>query len=85
MAKYFCAGQGNFIQIIRPLLLAQIVYLLLLIPIAGPWVAAIASVAVMVMVFHEVHGIEFLSAFLLSAGVGLALRLIFNYFLHRPF
>jgi len=85
MAKYFCAGQGTFMQIIRPLLLAEIVYLLLAIPVVGSLVAPIAWVAVMVIVFHEVHGIEFLSAFLLSAGVGLALRIVLHFFPHRPF
>jgi|SRR5579863_1660346 hypothetical protein len=85
MAKYFCAGQGSFIQIIRPLLLAEIVYLLLVIPFVGWLVAAIAWVAVMVMVFQEVHGIEPLSAFLLSASVGVALKLMSHFVLHTPF
>jgi hypothetical protein len=85
MAKYFCAGEGRLIQIIRPLLLAEIVYLLLVIPIAGPLFAAIAWVAVMVMVFQEVHGIEPLSAFLLSAGVGVVLKLLSHYVLHTRF
>jgi hypothetical protein len=84
-AKYFCGGDGKFIQIVRPLLLAEIVYVLLVIPIAGPLVAPIAWVVVMVTVFHEVHGIEYLSAFLISAGVGLAVRLISHYVLHVPF
>jgi len=85
LAKYFCSGGGKFIQIIRPLLLASIVYVLLVIPLAGPVVAAIAWVAVMMMVFQEVHGIEPLTAFLLSAGVGVALKLISYYFIHTPF
>jgi hypothetical protein len=85
MAKYFFAGTGRFIQIIRPLLLAEIVYLLVVIPIAGPLFAAIAWVAVMVMVFQEVHGIEPLSAFLLSAGVGVVLRLLSHYAMHARF
>jgi hypothetical protein len=85
MAKYFFAGAGRFIQIIRPLLLAEIVYLLVVIPILGPLLAAIAWVAVMVIVFQEVHGIEPLSAFLLSAGVGVALRLLSHYVLHTRF
>ena len=85
LARYFCAGDGKFIQIIRPLLLASIVYSLLLVPFAGSLVAAIAWVAVMMMVFQEVHGIEPLTAFLLSAGVGVALKLISYYFLHTPF
>jgi len=85
MAKYFCAGEGRFIQIIRPLLLAEIVYLLLVIPIAGPLLVGIAWVAVMVMVFQEVHGIEPLSAFLLSAGVGLALQLVSHFVVHTRF
>jgi hypothetical protein len=85
MAKYFCAGEGRFIQIVRPLLLAEIVYLLLVIPIVGPLLVAIAWIAVMVMVFQEVHGIEPLSAFLLSASVGLVLQLISHFVLHTRF
>jgi hypothetical protein len=85
MAKYFCAGEGRFIQIIRPLLLAEIVYLMLVVPIAGPLLVGIAWVAVMVMVFQEVHGIEPLSAFLLSAGVGLVLQLLSHFVLHTRF
>jgi hypothetical protein len=85
IAKYFCGGDGKFIQIIRPLLLASIVYVLLIIPIAGPIVAAIAWVAVMMMIFQEVHGMEPLTAFLISAAVGLTLKVSSYYFLHTPF
>jgi hypothetical protein len=85
LAKHFCGGEGNFIQIIRPLLLASIVYVALAIPILGTLVAGIAWVAVMMMVFEEVHAIEPLTAFLLSAGVGIALRLLQYFAFKTPF
>jgi hypothetical protein len=85
IAKYFCAGDGKFIQVIRPLLLGSIVYVALLIPFLGPFIAGIAWVAVMVMVFQEVHDMEPLTSFLLSFGVGLAL-LLFQFFAFKgPF
>jgi hypothetical protein len=84
IAKYFCAGDGKFMQILRPLLLASLVYILLAIPLAGTLVAGIAWVAVMMMVFQEVHGMEPLTAFLISAAVGVALRVGAHYLLHFP-
>jgi hypothetical protein len=84
IAKYFCAGNGKFMQILRPLLLASLVYILLAIPIAGTFVAAIVWVAAMMTVFQEVHGMEPLTAFLISAAVGVALRVGAHYLLHFP-
>lgn len=85
LAKYFCAGEGKFIQIIRPLLLASIVYVATVVPILGAIAAGIAWVAVMMMVFQEVHDMEPLTAFLLSAGVGVALRIIQYFAFKSPF
>jgi hypothetical protein len=85
LVKSFCAGTGRFIQIIRPLLLASIVMVALAMPVLGPLVAGLAWVAVMMMVFEEVHGIEPLTAFLISAGVGVALRLTQYFLFKTPF
>ncbi|HTA57935.1 MAG TPA: hypothetical protein VK805_07270 [Candidatus Baltobacteraceae bacterium] len=85
LAKWFCAGEGKFIQIIRPLLLASIVYVALASPLFGALLAGLAWTAVMMMVFQEVHGIEPLTAFLLSAGVGVGLRLALYFLVKTPF
>jgi hypothetical protein len=85
LAKWFCAGEGKFIQIIRPLLLASIVYVALAVPFFGPLLAGLAWTAVMMMVFQEVHGIEPLTAFLLSAAVGVGLRLTLYFLVKTPF
>jgi hypothetical protein len=48
-------------------------------------VAGLAWTAVMMMVFEEVHGIEPLTAFLLSAAVGVGLRLTLYFLVKTPF
>jgi hypothetical protein len=85
IAKYFCAGDGHFIQVIRPLLLAGIIYLLVAVPILGPLLAPIAWICAVTAVFAEVHGIEPLTTFLFSAIVGFALRVLSHFLLHTRF
>jgi hypothetical protein len=77
-AKWFCAGTGSFAGVIRPLLLGSIVAVLILVPYIGFFAAAIASIAVFMMTFAEVHRIPAMQAFLLSAGVGVAFQMILN-------
>lgn len=84
IARSFFGGKGTFMQILRPLLLASIVYVLFAIPIAGVFVGSIAWVAVMMMVFQEAHGMQPLTAFLLSAVVGVVLRLLSGFFFKTP-
>lgn len=76
LSKWFAAGTGKFKQLLGPLFLGSIVYVLLLIPFVGPLLGGIAWIAVFMMVFQEVHGIEPLTAFLFSASVGVAFFLI---------
>jgi len=52
------------------------VYVLAPIPLFGMLLGGIAWIAVVMMVFQEVHGMEPLTAFLLSAGVGIAIRIV---------
>jgi hypothetical protein len=75
-AKWFFAGEGHFANLVRPLLFATMVYVLVPIPIFGILLGGIAWIAVVMMVFQEVHGMEPLTAFLLSAGVGIAIRIV---------
>jgi len=85
LAKWFCAGDGHFVQVIRPLLLASIVFIVLAVPIIGALAAGLAWIAVVMMVFEEVHGVEPLTAFLLSAGVGVTLRILQFLLFKSPF
>jgi hypothetical protein len=77
-AKWFSAGEGHLLNLVRPLILATIVYVLVLVPIPifGVLLVQIAWIAVVTMVFQEVHGMEPLTAFLLSAAVGIAIRAV---------
>jgi len=85
VARFFCAGEGRFVQVLRPLLLASFVYVLQVIPIAGVLIAGLAFVAVMVMVFDEVHGMPQLTAFLVSAAAGVGLRILTGDIFRPPF
>ena len=84
LSKWFASGSGKFRQLLGPLLLGSIVYALFPIPFIGPLAAGIAWIAVFAMVFQEVHGVEPLTAFLFSAGVGLVFFLIQLYALPSP-
>jgi hypothetical protein len=74
IAKWFMAGEGRFVDILRPLLLGSIVLVLLVIPYVGVFAASIAWIAVFAMVFQEIDGVAPLSAYLLSAAVGILSR-----------
>ena len=69
IAKWFFAGKGNYLAVMRPLLLGWFVNCLILIPVAGALASAITWTAVLMIVFEEVEGIERLQAFGISAGI----------------
>ena len=83
VSKWFFAGTGTYLGILRPILLASFVTLLMLVPIAGPLAAGIASTAVLMMVFEEVEGIARLTAFGISAGINILFFVVQN-LLSRP-
>jgi hypothetical protein len=70
LSKWFAAGSGEFTQLLGPLLLGSVVYVLVPIPFIGPLAGGIAWICVFAMVFQKVHGIEPLTAFLFSGAVG---------------
>ena len=96
VAKFFCAGDGKFVQILRPLSLASLILLLQVVPACVgiffgviPWASLLLAgyvlgnmvwVAVMVMVFDVVDGMEQLTAFVTSIasvfGLGLLAEVI---------
>lgn len=76
IAKWLFGGTGSYMALMRPLLLGWFVNLLVLIPVLGPLASAIAWVAVLMLVFEEVEGIERLQAFLISAGINVCFFLL---------
>lgn len=95
VAIFFCAGDGKFIQVLRPLSLASIIFMLEAVPaIAGlalggiSWatltligyvIGSIAWVAVMVMVFDVVDSMDQLTAFVSSIGAVFGLNMLVEY------
>lgn len=78
VAKHFCASKGKFNQVLRPLALASVVCIFQALPLFGDLIAGIAWIAVTVMVFNEVEGMPYLTAFLVSAAAGLGLEFLVN-------
>jgi hypothetical protein len=76
IAKWLFSGTGTYMALMRPLLLGWFVNVLILIPVLGPLAAGIAWIAVLMLVFEEVEGIERLQAFLISAGINVCFFLI---------
>lgn len=74
IAKVLMGGEGRFIEILRPLILGSIVFLLMAIPYAGVFLAIIGWICVFAMVFQVVADIEAFSAYLLSIIVGVVFR-----------
>lgn len=76
VAKWFMGAEGRFINVLRPLLLGSVVYVLAAIPYAGLYLSALAWICVFAMVFQVVADVEAFSAYLLSIIVGLAFRVL---------
>lgn len=71
IAKLIFGATGKFVEVARPLLLGWFVNCLVLIPVAGMFLAGIGWTALLMMVFEEVDGIKRLQAFGISAGINL--------------
>ena len=74
LAKLLMGASGRFVEILRPLALGSIVFILMAIPFAGVFLAVIAWICVFAMVFQVVADVEAFSAYVLSIVVGVALR-----------
>jgi predicted PurR-regulated permease PerM len=75
ICKWLLHAKGTLKGVLRPLLLGSIVTVLGVIPVIGDWVFGIAWTAVMIVVFHEVDGIDPLYA--------LVICLVLNVFSHE--
>lgn len=71
LARWWFGARGSYVGVLRPLLLGSVVTWLGVLPFAGPILAGLWSVAVMMIVFEDVDGIGRLKAFGLSFVIGL--------------
>jgi len=71
LARWWFGARGTYVGVLRPLLLGSVVMWLAVIPYIGLIIAALWSIAVMMIVFENVDGIGRLKAFGLSAVIGL--------------
>jgi hypothetical protein len=74
LARWLFDARGTYRGILAPLLLGTIVTWVAVIPVVGFFVAAIWSIAVMMIVFEEVDDIARMQAFGLSFVIGLVVQ-----------
>lgn len=72
LARWWFGARGTYLGVLRALLLGSVVLWLGVIPYVGGLIARLWSIAVMMIVFEDVDGIERLKAFGLSLAIGLA-------------
>jgi hypothetical protein len=70
LAKALFEAKGSYVEIMRAYLLGQLYRWLIVVPIVGGLALSVGSIAVLMLVFEEVHGIERMKAFGLAASIG---------------
>jgi len=70
LAKTLFDAKGSFVEIMRAYLLGQMFRWLIVVPIAGGFLTGVGGIAVLMLVFEEVDGIERMKAFGLAASIG---------------
>ena len=70
IAKILFGAKGSFVGLMRPYLLGQIYQWFVIVPIVGGTIAGLGGIAVLMMVFEEVDGIERMKAFGLAVVIG---------------
>jgi hypothetical protein len=99
VAKFFCAGDGTLLQVLRPMSLASIILLVEAVPpliglligetawatlgLVAYLLGNIAWVAVMVMVFDVVDGMDQIVAFVTSIASVFGLSTVAGYLIRR--
>jgi hypothetical protein len=71
IAKYLFGGTGKFITILRPISLGSILIWLAWIPVVGLIAAGIGTIAIVMLTFEEIEGIERMQAFGISVVVNI--------------
>ncbi len=75
VAKYLFGGTGKFITILRPISLSSILIWIAWIPVVGLIAAGIGTIAVVMLTFEEIEGIERMQAF----GISVVINIGFTY------
>ena len=70
LAKVMFDAKGTYIAIMRAFLLGQLYQWLGIVPMIGGIISGIGGIAVLMLVFEEVDGIERMKAFGLAAAIG---------------
>jgi hypothetical protein len=70
LAKALFEAKGSNVEIMRAYLLGQLYRWPIVVPIVGGLALSVGSIAVLMLVFEEVHGIERMKAFGLAASIG---------------
>jgi len=71
LAKTLFEAKGTYIAIMRAYLLGQLFQWLVVVPFIGGLLGGLGGIAVLMLVFEEVDGIERMKAFGLAAAIGL--------------
>jgi hypothetical protein len=80
LAKMLFEAKGSFVAIMRAYLLGQLYRWTIVVPIAGGLLTGIGGIAVLMLVFEEVDGIERMKAFGLAASIGVVFGIIQMWF-----
>jgi hypothetical protein len=70
LAKALFGAKGTYASLLRAYLLGQLYQWLAVVPIVGGLLSGIGGIAVLMLVFEEVDGVERMKAFGLAAGIG---------------
>lgn len=70
LAKTLFEAKGSYVAIMRAYLLGQLYRWLAVVPIVGGLLTGVGGIAVLMLVFEEVDGIERMKAFGLAAAIG---------------
>jgi len=70
LAKVLFDAKGSYVAIMRAYLLGQMYRWLIVVPVIGGMLTGIGGIAVLMLVFEEVDGIDRMKAFGLSASIG---------------
>ena len=70
LARTLFDAKGSYVAIMRAYMLGQLFKWLVIVPVVGPMLAGLGGIAVLMLVFEEVDGIERMKAFGLAASIG---------------
>lgn len=70
LAKALFDAKGSYVAIMRAYLLGQMYRWLIVVPVVGGMLTGVGGIAVLMLVFEEVDGIDRMKAFGLSASIG---------------